>query len=38
MRNAEQSPELQEAIQILGEASPEVVIAVLTLLKQGRGS
>lgn len=38
MRNAEQSPELQEAIQILGEASPEVMIAVLTLLKQGRGS
>jgi transcriptional regulator with XRE-family HTH domain len=37
MRNG-QSPELQEAIQLLGEASPEVVTAVLTLLKQGRGN
>ena len=35
MRNG-QSPELQEAIQLLGEASPEIVTAVLTLLKQGR--
>ena len=38
MRNAEQRLELQEAIQLLGEASPEIVTAVLTLLKQGRGS
>ena len=38
MRNAEQRLELQEAIQLLGEASPEIVTAVLTLLKQGLGS